>query len=99
MQGIKKNLSNGTEMLRLNEDGSYAGLVTGKKALSVYSSGGVYEGEMAGIDHQKPYLEFLLGFMGIEDRQQLTVAGTLGPGGDDALKAVYAQAEELAKEF
>ena len=88
-----------THTFAVNEDGSYAGLVTGKKALSVYSSGGAYEGDMAGLDHQRPHLEFLLGFMGIEDRRQLAVAGTLGPGGHEALKKACAEAEKLAKEF
>jgi len=88
-----------THTFAVKEDGSYEGLVTGKKALSVYASGGEFAGEAAALDHQKPHLELLLGFMGITDRQQIVVDGTLGPEGKAKLQKAAAEAEELAVEF
>jgi FMN-dependent NADH-azoreductase len=87
-----------THTFSVGESG-YQGLLAGKKALTVYSSGGEYGGKLAALDHQKPYLEQLLGFIGIEDRSQISVAGTLGQAGGDRLKAAVEEAERLAKEF
>jgi FMN-dependent NADH-azoreductase len=42
----------------------YSGLVTGKPVAVVYARGGAYGGEGSGMDHQKPYMELVLGFMG-----------------------------------
>jgi len=75
----------------------YQGLVKGKKALAVYASGGQYAGEGAAIDHQKPHVEFLLRFMGIEDRRQMVVDGTLAEGADARLAETVAKAKEMAK--
>ncbi len=80
-------------------EAGYQGLVKGKKALTVYASGGQYAGEAAAIDHQKPHLEFLLRFMGIEDRQQLVVDGTLAEGADGRLAEAVAKAKELARDW
>ncbi len=57
----------------------YKGLVLGKKALVVYARGGEYpEGtESAKIDHQKPWFNFALNFIGITDLTSIDVEGTL----------------------
>jgi FMN-dependent NADH-azoreductase len=87
-----------THTFSVGENG-YQGLLTGKKVLTVYASGGEYGGKLAALDHQKPYLEQLLGFIGIENRQDMTVAGTLGQAGGERLKAATEEAEKLAAEF
>jgi FMN-dependent NADH-azoreductase len=60
-------------------DKGYEGLVKGKKAFVVYARGGDYPaGPMAAYDHQKPYLELILGFIGITDVKAVVVNSTLG---------------------
>jgi FMN-dependent NADH-azoreductase len=59
-------------------DKGYEGLVKGKKAFVAYASGGEYSGAGASYDHQKPYLELILGFMGITDVKTAVVDSTLG---------------------
>ena len=52
-----------------NRDGSYTGLLTGKKATIIIASMGNYRpGTPAeGYDAEKPYLRAILGFMGVTD--------------------------------
>jgi len=82
----------------------YTGLVTGRKALAVYASGGAY-GEGTGAeayDQQKPYVNLILGFMGITDVATLAVEPTLmgGPEAAQAAReAALAKARELAERF
>ncbi len=76
-------------------DGTYAGLLTGRKVYISYARGGVYHpGTPAeAFNFQAPYLEFILGFMGLTDIRSTAVEGTLmGKETADA-----AQAEALAK--
>ena len=57
----------------------YSGLVTGKPLVAIYARGGAYPTpEMKGIDYQKGYLDFLLGFLGFQDVQSVVVEPTLG---------------------
>jgi FMN-dependent NADH-azoreductase len=53
----------------VNPDGSYTGLLTGKKATVIITSAGDYSpGTPAeGYDAEKPYLRAILGFMGVTD--------------------------------
>ena len=84
-------------------DTGYSGLVTGRKAAVIYSSAGEYhEGSGAeAFDHQRPYFEGWLGFVGITDVSRVVVAPTLGA--PDAVAATdagaAAQAAELAGSF
>jgi FMN-dependent NADH-azoreductase len=85
------------------EDG-YTGLLTGRKALVVYARGGAYaEGTGAeAYDLQKPYLDNILGFMGITDVTSILVEPTLmgGPEAADAAREdARAKARELAATF
>ncbi|MHC4913916.1 MAG: FMN-dependent NADH-azoreductase [Planctomycetota bacterium] len=80
-------------------EGGYKGLVEGKKAMVAYSSGGEYGGKLASLDHRTPHVEGLLGFMGIEDRSQVNVAGTLGQAGENRLAAAIGEAREMAKSW
>ena len=57
------------------------GLVKGKKAYLVLSTGGIYsEGPMKPNDFAEPYLRFILGFIGITDITTFRVEGLAIPG-------------------
>jgi FMN-dependent NADH-azoreductase len=78
-------------------EGEYEGLITGKPTLVVYASGGEYS-EMPQVDHQKPYMDLLLGFIGLTDTKSISVAPTL-MGGPDAAKASRDKAIEEARKL
>ncbi len=81
----------------------YRGLLQGKRALVVYASSGDYLPGTANPrpDHQKPFLEAWLRFVGIHDFETVAVQPTIGNPGllrattDDALR----RAVELAADF
>jgi FMN-dependent NADH-azoreductase len=80
----------------------YSGLVTGKPLVAIYARGGAYSSDdMKGIDFQKGYLDFLLGFLGFKGIQSVVVEPTLGSPEDvrsmeaDALQ----EARRLAAQF
>jgi FMN-dependent NADH-azoreductase len=62
-----------TYTFAITPDGAYQGLVTGKRAFVAYARGGEYPAGMAAYDHQKPYMELILGFMGITDVRSVLV--------------------------
>ncbi|QDT63060.1 FMN-dependent NADH-azoreductase [Calycomorphotria hydatis] len=79
----------------------YSGLVDGK-VLCVFARGGAYsEGDAQSMDFQKPYLEFILGFMGLTDLSSLVVEPTVGSPDDIAAmkEKIEAEARELASTF
>lgn len=84
-------------------DGSYEGLLTGRKVFVAYARGGVYPpGTPAdAINFQARYLEFILGFMGLSDIRSVAVEGTLGD--KETLAAnrenAHAKARTLAETF
>lgn len=63
---------------RYTATGMPEGLALGKKALVLIASGGSYNQEsgLTALDHEAPYLRFILGFMGITDVQVLQAGGT-----------------------
>jgi FMN-dependent NADH-azoreductase len=75
----------------------YAGLVSGPVAL-LYSSGGAYhQGSGAeAMDHQKPYLEAWLGFIGLIDVSRVIVAPTLAAP-DEVDSTANSAIEEAAR--
>ncbi|MCU0227681.1 MAG: NAD(P)H-dependent oxidoreductase, partial [Bryobacterales bacterium] len=81
----------------------YQGLVLGKKAFVVYARGGEYpEGsDAAAIDHQKPWFNFALNFIGIKDLITIDVEGTLyGPQvADQRTAEAIAKAKQHAMSF
>lgn len=81
----------------------YKGLVTGKKAFVVYARGGEYaEGTpAAAIDHQKPWFNFALNFIGIKDLVTVDVEGTLygKQVADERTAAAIVAAKPLAENF
>ncbi len=71
----------------------YFGLMTDKKALTIYASGGEYLAGTPGelVDFQSRYLNFALKFLGISDLHEIRVAPTMAQG-PDAANAARAQA-------
>jgi FMN-dependent NADH-azoreductase len=57
------------QTFRANSDGSYTGLITGKKATVIIASAGEYLPGLPaeGYDAEKPYLRTILGFIGVTD--------------------------------
>jgi FMN-dependent NADH-azoreductase len=80
-------------------DKGYFGLVTGKPAVAVYASGGVYSpGSGAeAYDLQSKYLRQLLGFLGITDVKEIFVCGTAM--NKDSVESCKKQAQEVAAAF
>ncbi|HBO43064.1 MAG TPA: FMN-dependent NADH-azoreductase [Planctomycetaceae bacterium] len=75
----------------------YTGLVTGRPVVAIYARGGEYASpEAASLDMQKPYLETILGFIGLTDVHSIVVEPTLA-GGPDAAKQRLQEAIARAK--
>ncbi|HEX4141059.1 MAG TPA: NAD(P)H-dependent oxidoreductase [Candidatus Methylacidiphilales bacterium] len=80
-------------------DKGYFGLVTGKKAVAIYASGGLYapgSGAEA-FDLQSKYLKLFLGFVGVSDVKDIFVGGTAM--NKDAVATGKLQAVEVAVAF
>jgi FMN-dependent NADH-azoreductase len=81
----------------------YTGLVTGKPVVAIFARGGEYAGpEAAALDMQKPYIETILGFIGLTDVRSIVVEPTLAGGPDAAAQCVeraIAEAQHLAEAF
>lgn len=88
---------------KISPEGSYIGLVTGKPALLVCSSGGGYRlGSGAeSYDMQKPYLKLWLQFIGFTNIQEIVVDGSLGdPAKAKQVEAsCLKEAQDKAKNF
>lgn len=65
---------------RYNTEGRPEGLLAGKnkKVLAIIASGGAYSERsgMTALDHESPYLRFILGFMGITNVRFVQAGGT-----------------------
>lgn len=81
------------------ENGQFRGLVTGPRAVLAlaYGAGG-YQGPLAAMDHLRPYLTSLMGFLGIADVRVVSVEATTA---DTATvgKNVQAAGREIANLF
>ena len=57
----------------------YKGLVTNKNVLLIYSRGGAYDAQTGSdkLDFQKPYMETILRFIGIENFESIIIEPTL----------------------
>jgi FMN-dependent NADH-azoreductase len=77
----------------------FEGLVKGKKALFITSSGGIFAPgtPFAAYNFQEPYLRAIFGFIGVTDVQFVT-ADSLNQG-DDAAKLSRQKAEDSLKEL
>jgi len=78
----------------------YTGLVTRKKAVLVLARGGDFSAPgAASLDHQRSYLQQILGFIGISDVQTLTIEPTIGDQAESVTSAAIAQARTMAASF
>lgn len=79
----------------------YKGLLTGRRALVAYASGGVYGPDSAAeaYNFQSPYMDLWLSFIGITDVYSVAAAGMLGPDKDAYLAKAVKRAQELAQDF
>jgi FMN-dependent NADH-azoreductase len=75
----------------------YTGLVTGRPVAVIYARGGAYGGEGSGMDHQKPYVEQMLGFLGFTDIHSVVIEPTLAAA--DEVEATESAAIEAAKQI
>ncbi len=77
----------------------YEGLVKGKKALFITSSGGAYQqgSPLAAYNFQEPYLRAIFGFIGVTD-VQFVAADSMNLG-EDSAKASRQKAENTLKEL
>ena len=80
----------------MNEKG-FVGLVKGKKALVLISSGGAYEGQMKSWDHASSLTELELKFMGFEDIMTVT-AGGMNMYPEDKIAEIEAGCQKQVKE-
>jgi FMN-dependent NADH-azoreductase len=84
-------------------DSGYQGLLNDKAAFVAYARGGDYSAPPAdAMDFQKPYLEAILGFMGITAVSSAIVQPVLMGGpeqGQAALQAAIDRARSLARDF
>ena len=82
-------------------ENGFAGLVTGRPALVVYSRGGTYatDSAMASLDLQKPYLEAWLRFIGFDTPRSIVVEPTLAPEAEAVKQAALAKARRVAASF
>jgi FMN-dependent NADH-azoreductase len=83
------------ETFSFDPSSGYSGLVQGKPAVVIYARGGAYGGDGSGMDHQKPYVEQILGFMGFTNILPIVVEPTLAAPTD--LDTTIATAIDQAK--
>lgn len=83
-------------------DGAYKGLLGGRRAVILTSRDGQYQpgSPMAGLDHHLPYLETILGFMGLGPIDKV-IAEPMALGGPEvaaqALERAVIDAEKLGR--
>ncbi len=79
----------------------YSGLVTGKPVAVVYARGGAYGGEASAMDHQKSYVEQILGFFGFTEIHPIVIEPTLATPDDVATTeaAAIKVAQNIAGSF
>ena len=88
----------------VDKAGNYNGLVAGNPAMVIFARGGDYRNTETEkqIDHQKSYIQLLLGFIGFTDIQTVTAQPMLAGGPDIAKENVdkaVEQAKKIASEF
>jgi FMN-dependent NADH-azoreductase len=79
----------------------YEPLLSGKKALLIYSSANDYGGASNESDFQKPHLRRWLNFIGVQDLREITIAPTLADAETVAKKrdSAIEQALSIARSF
>lgn len=86
----------------VNENGAF-GLIADKPVFIAYASGGQYPtgSAAAAMDHQKPYLEMILGYIGLKDVRSVRVEATLSSDAQvaESRSGAIARAREMALAF
>jgi len=85
----------------MTPEGIFLGQVTGKPALLIYASGGVY-GPGSGaemLDFQKPYLKSWLEFIGFKKIYEIVADGTLLSESKSSEEHALKEAEQIAANF
>jgi len=82
----------------------YSGLLSGKTAVLILARGGTYvpSAETGRLDMQRPYLELILGFIGVADIRTVLVQPTqLGTEqtAQEAIRRAIAEARSIAEEL
>ncbi|MEM6688086.1 MAG: NAD(P)H-dependent oxidoreductase, partial [Planctomycetota bacterium] len=69
-----------------------------KPAVVISARGGAYGDEASGMDHQKPYVEQILGFFGFSDIRHIVIEPTLAAPDDvsTTVKTAIEQANFIA---
>lgn len=82
------------------DEKGFVGLMKGKKALVLITSGGIYDGEMANFEHAMILTKSELQFMGFEV-EGVTAAGTNMPNIniDDIIKKAQEKVKEVVKKW
>jgi FMN-dependent NADH-azoreductase len=75
-------------------DGKPKGLLGGKRVVVVGATGGIYANDTAAGDYLRPYLNWMLGFMGITNVEFIDVGG-IGYGPEAAAKSVAAASDRV----
>jgi FMN-dependent NADH-azoreductase len=75
-------------------DGKPKGLAAGKRAVIIGASGGIYAGDSPPGDYQRPYLKWILGFIGINNVEFIDVEG-IGYGPEQVAKSVAAATSKV----
>jgi len=83
---------------KANTDGSYTGLLTGKKATLIISSAGVYDADTPAhsYDFITPYLRHILAFIGVTDVTVISAGGTYAINGETVTLDNFAGASAAA---
>jgi FMN-dependent NADH-azoreductase len=80
-------------------EGGYVPLLTGRKALILMASGGVYEGDYAPYEHATTLAQVELGFMGFET-QTVTAGGmNMLPNPEELVSAREAEVKSIAEQW
>jgi FMN-dependent NADH-azoreductase len=80
-------------------EGGYVPLLTGRKALILMASGGVYEGDYAPYEHAATLAQAELGFMGFE-AQTITAGGmNMLPNPEEVVSAREAEVKSVAEQW
>ena len=82
---------------------AFGPLLQAERAMVIYTRGqGYAEGgatPASRFDHQTPFVDFWLGFVGVRDVRRIVVENTWGDKAEASIAAAKAEAERLAAEF
>lgn len=85
------------------DGGGVRGLIPDKPVFVAYASGGQYPAGTAAatLDHQRPYLELILGYIGLKDVRSVRVESTLASDAQaaESRKSAIEKAREMARDF